>query len=134
MTPPVDHPDLDRQKLRSDMVTRVAIVLVALTTVATLFLLAFLAFQAREQAVANGVINREVLATQHLLADCTTPGGKCYREGQERTAKAVQGINRGNLIAVAAVLDCRGKGNRSAQEILACAESLVADLAAEDTP
>lgn len=130
---PLDHPDLDRQKLFSDMVTRVAIVLVTLTIVSTLTLLAFLVYQARDQTVANGTLTKEVLATQHLLADCTTPGGECFREGQDRTAKAVQGINKGNLIAVAAVLDCRGKGHETAQEILACAERLV-DALMSDAP
>lgn len=123
-----DERELDRRRLRADLTVRLAVVFVVLFVSILLATLAVLTLQARQEIVSNGELSSEVLETQRILIDCTTPPGECYTQGQKRTAEAVQGINRGNLIAVAAVLSCQDQGRAEAEEILACAESVIVRL------
>jgi len=42
----------------------------------------------------QGIEQREALIEQaNLIIDCTSPGGECYRRGQENTAEAVANLN-----------------------------------------
>lgn len=64
----------------------------------------------REQQKANVSVNNR-------LIDCTTPGGTCYRQGQERTGAAVADILKGATYAIA----CADKrGVQTEAEIQAC--------------
>lgn len=122
--------ELDKRRLRADLVVRLAVVFVALFVSVLLATLSILTVQARQDIVSNGELSEEVLKTQELLIDCTTPPGECYRRGEQRTAEAVFGINEGNLLAVAAVLSCQERGHVGAKKILACADRVIARLQA----
>lgn len=43
---------------------------------------------------ALAVIGYQVTTTNQRVVDCTTPGGRCYQQGQERTAQAVGDVLR----------------------------------------
>lgn len=44
--------------------------------------------------VQNNRLARQVSETNRTMADCTTPGGKCYNEGRSRTDGAVGAVVR----------------------------------------
>lgn len=43
---------------------------------------------------ALAVIGYQVSVTNQRMVDCTTPGGRCYQQGQQRTAAAVGDVLR----------------------------------------
>lgn len=45
-------------------------------------------------AIQNNAVARDVRATNQRMADCTTPGGRCYEEGRKRTENAVGAVVR----------------------------------------
>jgi hypothetical protein len=64
----------------------------------------------REQQKTN-------VGTNERIVDCTTPGGKCYQQGQKRTGAAVADILKGATYAIA----CADKrGVQTEAEIQAC--------------
>jgi hypothetical protein len=73
--------------------------------------------------------------TRDRIADCTTPGGECYQEGQKRTGEAIQilyeqGIAREKITrtVVRLAAACADKpGSQTAQEILLCIEERMPD-------
>lgn len=91
-------------------------VLIAVTCVIVLGLLNNLTTQAqRIEEISKG--NREI---QIRLQDCTTPGGKCFKEGQARTGNAVVQISE--ISKIAAV--CADKpGTITAEEMDNCIQS-----------
>ena len=46
----------------------------------------------------------------YRIEDCTTAGGECFEESQERTGAAVAGINQGTLAVIVAALSCQEDG------------------------
>lgn len=50
-----------------------------------------------KQIIAQGKDQKELL---HTIQSCTDPKGKCYQEGQQRTADAVGSINEITIYAV----------------------------------
>jgi hypothetical protein len=54
---------------------------------------------------SNSQVNREALnrtdETLRTIKSCTTPGKKCFNEGQARTGEAVAGINEVAVMAAA---------------------------------
>lgn len=48
--------------------------------------------------------------TARRIEDCTTAGRTCFREAQERTAEAVNGINEGTLRIIVAAITCADRG------------------------
>ena len=69
----------------------------------------------------NSEINRAALArtdeTLQVIKSCTTPGKKCFDEGQKRTGEAVASINKVAVYAAA----CADKPRKqSVAEIEAC--------------
>ena len=78
--------------------------------VATVFATYSLLSVVREQQKTN-------VGTNERIVDCTTPGGKCYQQGQERTGQAVGDILKGATYAIA----CADKrGVQTEAEIQAC--------------
>jgi hypothetical protein len=63
----------------------------------------------RQTQLEGTPTGRKLLASAERILDCTDPGdpktgrpvGKCYRDGQERTANAVGDINRVIILAAA---------------------------------
>lgn len=65
--------------------------------------------------------------TLDLIKSCTTPGRKCFNEGQERTGKAVGSINK---ITVYAATCADRPGWQDVAEIEACIRAKLARNAA----
>ena len=57
------------------------------------------------------------------IESCTTPKGKCYRDGERRTGQAVTSIGR----LVTAALACQSQGNVTEASIWACVEATLPD-------
>lgn len=69
-----------------------------------------------KQLLEQGEEQRAALQEQaDLIIDCTSPGGKCYEEGQQRTAKVVAGLN---VVSQYSVI-C-GERENGEEAILAC--------------
>lgn len=62
-------------------------VLTVVTIVILVVGMAYIVFQIRSSQLNNRKVTE-------LIADCTTPGGKCYEEGQSSTNKAVTSISQ----------------------------------------
>ncbi len=45
----------------------------------------------------NNQLSTQVADTNKRMADCTTPGGTCYAEGNERTGRAINDIVRASV-------------------------------------
>lgn len=64
---------------------------------ALLGLLGVFIFMVLVVAAQNNTISRSTKDTNARMADCTTPGGKCYDEGSARTGKAIGDIIRAEV-------------------------------------
>jgi hypothetical protein len=73
-----DRPELIKKRARAVFVTRLFWTSIILMVALCLGILVYNALQAA--------------ASRQRLMDCTTPGGKCYAEGQARTAEAVKSL------------------------------------------
>lgn len=59
--------------------------------------------------------------TLHLIRDCVTPGGECYRRGEQRTAKAVGDIQTAQTIAAVAATSCAAeKPHQTFSQVYQC--------------
>lgn len=56
----------------------------------------------------------------NFIVDCTTPGHKCYEDGQKNTAGVIQKLE--DIILLASVCS-KVPGNNTVQEIKACVEN-----------
>jgi hypothetical protein len=98
-----DHrPDLVKKRARAIIIERFAMVFVAAFIVASIVLLV--------------IINVQGQGVRDTLLDCTQPGGECYSEGQQRTAKFIQQL-----------IDANNLGDVATQRIVVIA-SACADL------
>lgn len=79
-----------RRAVRAELWTRAFIVFCVVMLTASLSALIYLAVQNRH--------------TLQRVNDCTQPTGKCYRDGQKRTERAVSDIGAGNILAVVCAL------------------------------
>lgn len=91
------NPDLVKRRARYDLAQRVLRALVITCVLLTTGLLIYLA------AGANNAAN--------AIRDCTTPGGKCYQDGEKRTAAAVGQIVKAQQAGIA-------NGSKPAQQNL----------------
>lgn len=51
-------------------------------------------------AYQNNAIAEQTRDTNAIMADCTTPGGKCHKQGSERTASAISSVLRTQIAAL----------------------------------
>lgn len=98
----------ERRVRRSEIATRLAIVLAVIYALGTTGTIVVLAVQdnhrisqnteiqqfIKDQAITNGEISKQV-------RDCTTPEGECYQRSREATADAVGNINQVVILAAA---------------------------------
>lgn len=78
-------------------------------------------------ALNNRDLIEQVRTTNHRLIDCTTPGGDCYQQSQQRTGEAIVGINEGTLRVIAAALSCQADGLTDERELARCTTRRAAD-------
>lgn len=69
----------------------IAVLLVALIVIAALTLLTLIAV--RDNVEATRANTDALVHNTGLVVDCTTPGGRCYQDGQERAAEALRQLN-----------------------------------------
>lgn len=105
----------DRKLLRAVIVGFSAVVLV---------LIVGLVFLAYRQAVTNDATQD----ARRTIVDCVTPAGKCYQDGQKRTADIVGKVLQGSIIA--AVCANQETSGTPAEQVRA-AEKCLADTLAE---
>lgn len=55
----------------------------------------------RDTQLEGTPTGRKLVASADRILDCTEPEGECFKQGQERTAKAVGDINRVIVLAAA---------------------------------
>lgn len=110
------RPELIRHRARAVLAQRVMISIVAVFMAGAIALLVY-----------NAIVG---MGTRHALLDCTTPDGRCYGEGQERTGQVVQSIlnaNKLNEVATRRVVvvaaSCASEPtNNTVNEIQACVD------------
>lgn len=83
-----------RRVTRYEAMKRLLIVFIAVVVSLVLGAILVLVNQMSER----GKENHRLLTT---VQDCTQPSGKCYQDGQKRTASAVSDINRVIILAAA---------------------------------
>lgn len=64
-------------------------------------------------------------STVNVIRDCTEPDGKCFKDGQRRTARAVGDIS---LAQIAAVACADQPGFQSAQDVALCVQRTIKAL------
>jgi hypothetical protein len=84
--------DRVRQRRRS-VIDTTLLVLVAVLVLA----LFMIVLQNRARSDENAAILRQTALTGERIADCTTVGGKCYEQGGQRAASAVQMVIRAEI-------------------------------------
>lgn len=111
-----ERPELVTKRARVIMLERVGTYIIV---VALVVLLIF--------DIANAFMEAE---QRSVLIDCTTPGGECFKEGQERTAAAIQQLIDDNLLqevatrrVVVLAAQCANQpGVQTVDQIEACVE------------
>ena len=73
-----------------------------------------------KQAQTNGDIAESGRRAAQRIEDCTTPGNPCYQVGQDRTGRAIVGVQADTIKAVAAGLSCRQDGVRGTHALTDC--------------
>jgi len=105
-----NRPDLRRKRALAIMLQRATIALFVIYCIATMGMLLWLGVQGN--------------ASRRQLVDCTTPHGKCYQEGQKRTAEAIQALINDNELTretvIAAIACGQDPANDTKEEVLAC--------------
>lgn len=90
--------------------------LVALLTIWLLFVTVALL----QQAKTNGRIAATGAQAAQRVEDCTTPGNACYQVGEDRLARAIDGVQADTIRAVAAGISCRQDGVRGTSALTDC--------------
>ena len=81
----------------------------------------------------NNRLAHQVAKTNSTMADCTTPGGKCYQQGSERTGNAIASIIRAQVyMAECARLWPNESGVQYDTKLEACVYARLAEAAAKD--
>lgn len=105
-----NRPALRKKRAIALMVQRATFSLFILYCLVTMALLLILSYQGNDQ--------------RHLLTDCTIPTGHCYKEGQQRTAQAIQYLIKDNQLTrdtvIAAIACGQDPANDTKEEVLAC--------------
>lgn len=76
------RPELIQRRARALIFQRLAVGALVVFVVASLALASY-----------NALVS---ISTRAALTDCTVPGGKCYQEGQKRTAEAIRQLVEAN--------------------------------------
>lgn len=72
--------------------------------VAFLLSAAALTAQIRKTQLEGTPVGQKLVSSADRILDCTDPKGECYKQSQNRTARAVQDISAGNILAVVCAL------------------------------
>ena len=86
-------------------------------------------FQNRQRGLQTAEVIRNSAATSQQIADCTNVGGKCYQEGQRRTAAVLVQLLDGYKI----VAQC-AKVTNTDDELDVCVDQRLKDAATAASP
>lgn len=108
------RPELQKRRVRALLIQRAFIATLIIYLVSTMAILIVLGYQSQEQ--------------RHRLIDCTTPGGRCYQDAQERTGEAIAELVKSDGdtrdLIVAAVACGQNPLNDTKEDILACVREM----------
>lgn len=119
--------NLARRTARADLWKRIVIVLALLFTASGLIVNLVTVVLIRQTQQDGSPILKEVIALSETISSCVTPGKPCYDNGQARTGKAVESINKITTLAIACADEA---GVQTLEEIRAC----VLKNLSEETP
>lgn len=94
--------------VRADLATRIFIVFVLTSVIATLSLLTVLTVQNYQRGRDNRETLTQLETQSALIRSCTTPGMPCFRDAQARTGAAVDDINHVVILAAACAVGQTG--------------------------
>lgn len=66
---------------------------------------------------------KQIVAAVRIIRGCTEADGECFRDGQKRTAAAVNGVNAATLAVVAAAFSCYDDGYTDKVALTACTKA-----------
>jgi type II secretory pathway pseudopilin PulG len=89
-----DTRERERRQRRTNQLTVAGIVVVLLMLGVLLIILV----QNQQRATVSRALLRDNVSTSAQIADCTTAGGKCYEQGQRRSAEAVQQLINADVV------------------------------------
>jgi Na+-translocating ferredoxin:NAD+ oxidoreductase RnfG subunit len=114
--PLTERPDADARARdrRAVLIGRIALALGVLLAVIAL-VLSLLTLLARQQANHQAQLRQQQILT--ILVNCTTPGHKCYDDGQKRTGALIKELEE---TAVLANLCAAHHPNSTRRELEAC--------------
>lgn len=82
----------------------------------------------RESQLTNRKLAVDNAKVLDRINDCTTPGRKCFDDGQKRSASVISTLNQGAAAAAAAAAACADRpGISGYREIKACVDRTLAD-------
>jgi hypothetical protein len=111
-----------RKENKRILAVAVALLVLLVLTVAVLL-------QNRSRSIQSGQILRNSAATSDLIADCTSPGGKCYQESQKRT----QGV-LAQLVEINKIVAQCAKVTNTDDEMDTCVQARLKALPGKATP
>lgn len=111
---------LERIEKKADFVTRLAVLTAIFGVVSLLAIQIAVLITVLEQAETNGRLSANVLS-------CTTPGRSCFEATQQQSQRQLVQAEMDNLNATIAVLVCYTQGERTAEDLRACAMVSVRD-------
>lgn len=127
------HPDLTLQRRvgRAELIKRALIVFIAFA-VSCLFVLLVVVIVGQGKTIEEiratqqdgSPSSRRLISLSNLIADCVTPGGHCYTDGQRRTAGVVGSISDMTAITIAC-------GDRAGEQTVAQIRACVTEQAAQ---
>lgn len=91
--------------------------LIALALVTSTLVTSLLAYNIDHRGRSNTPVLREIRTGNQILIDCTTPGHKCYEDGQARARTFGANIQ---LIVVLAAACAKQPQNVTVEQIQAC--------------
>lgn len=121
MTPrEISHEKQVDRETRVRALTAAAIVMLVGVTFVSIAAVGYVALQGTRQSEQNAGLLTEVKAANARIIDCTTPGGKCLQEQDERMGTFSEGINEGTLSVIVAAISCQNEGIVGQRELARC--------------
>lgn len=130
MTEHPEHTDLYKKRVRAELITRAAWVVVAVALCVTIGLgiISLRALESNQEALKTKVDETHEAATTsaailHVLDDCLHPGGKCYARSKASTADVLRSAE----VIIIAAEACTHETNipSSYSALAVCVDSLV---------
>lgn len=104
-----DKPMLDEsahhKNQRAELARRIVWLLALVLTVVVIGTVVALVVSIRNTQIEGTPLGKEIQKSNERIMSCTTPGGKCYEDGNKRSATFIASINTVTIYAVTCVRD-----------------------------